>query len=32
VEFTLFSDGRAILTGTSDPAEARTLYARFIGN
>jgi len=30
-EFTLFSDGRAIITGTEDPSEARTLYARYIG-
>jgi len=30
-ELTLFHDGRAIIKGTSDPAIARTLYARFIG-
>ncbi|MEZ5941494.1 MAG: ThiF family adenylyltransferase [Planctomycetaceae bacterium] len=30
-ELTLFSDGRAIVTGTSDPAQARTLYAQYIG-
>jgi adenylyltransferase/sulfurtransferase len=28
---TLFQDGRAILKGTSDPARARAVYARFIG-
>lgn len=31
-EMTIFPDGRAILKGTTDPAIARTLYARFIGN
>lgn len=30
-EFTVFPDGRAIIKGTTDPAEARSLYARFIG-
>jgi molybdopterin/thiamine biosynthesis adenylyltransferase len=30
-ELTLFADGRAIIKGTKQPAEARTLYARFIG-
>jgi adenylyltransferase/sulfurtransferase len=30
-EMTLFSDGRAIIKGTSDTAIARSLYARFIG-
>ncbi|MEW4451544.1 ThiF family adenylyltransferase [Bremerella sp. JC817] len=29
--FTLFGDGRCIVHGTSDPAEARTLHARYIG-
>lgn len=29
--FTLFQDGRCIVHGTSDPAEARTLHARYIG-
>lgn len=29
---TLFSDGRAIVQGTTDIAVARSLYARFIGN
>ena len=31
-ELTLFADGRAIIKGTSDPAQARTFYARYIGN
>jgi adenylyltransferase/sulfurtransferase len=30
-ELTVFPDGRAIVKGTSDPAVARTLYARFVG-
>ena len=30
-EMTLFLDGRAIIKGTTDPAVARTLYARFVG-
>ena len=30
-EMTVFSDGRAILKGTNDPAVARSLYARYIG-
>jgi molybdopterin/thiamine biosynthesis adenylyltransferase len=30
-EMTIFSDGRAILKGTKDPAVARSLYARYIG-
>ena len=30
-ELTLFQDGRAIIKGTTDPAVARTLYARFVG-
>jgi adenylyltransferase/sulfurtransferase len=30
-ELTVFPDGRAIIKGTSDPAEARVMYARFIG-
>jgi adenylyltransferase/sulfurtransferase len=29
---TLFPDGRAIIKGTSDPAIARSLYARYIGS
>ena len=31
-EMTVFSDGRAILKGTRDPAVARSLYARYIGS
>ncbi|MCU0510296.1 MAG: ThiF family adenylyltransferase [Anaerolineae bacterium] len=30
-EFTVFGDGRAIIKGTQDEAEAATLYARYIG-
>jgi molybdopterin/thiamine biosynthesis adenylyltransferase len=30
-EMTIFSDGRAIVKGTADPAVARSLYARYIG-
>lgn len=30
--FTLFPDGRAIVGGTSDVAEARSAYARYLGN
>lgn len=30
-EMTVFSDGRAIVKGTQDPAVARSLYARYIG-
>lgn len=30
-ELTVFPDGRAIIKGTTDPTEARTLYARYIG-
>jgi molybdopterin-synthase adenylyltransferase len=29
---TVFPDGRALIQGTTDPAVARTLYARFIGS
>ncbi|HEX4148047.1 MAG TPA: ThiF family adenylyltransferase [Pirellulales bacterium] len=29
---TIFPDGRAIIGGTSDPAIARSVYARYIGN
>jgi len=29
---TLFPDGRALIQGTTDPAMARSLYARFIGS
>lgn len=30
-EITVFPDGRAIVGGTSDPATARTVYAKYIG-
>jgi molybdopterin-synthase adenylyltransferase len=30
-ELTVFADGRAIVRGTQDAAEARTLYARWVG-
>lgn len=30
-ELTIFSDGRAIIKGTQDPAVARGLYAKYIG-
>jgi len=30
-EFTVFSDGRAIIKGTADEAVAATLYARYVG-
>jgi adenylyltransferase/sulfurtransferase len=30
-EFTLFPDGRAIVTGTDDPGVARSIYAKFVG-
>ncbi|MGA7158415.1 MAG: ThiF family adenylyltransferase [Acidobacteriaceae bacterium] len=29
---TIFPDGRALIQGTTDPAQARSLYARFIGS
>jgi adenylyltransferase/sulfurtransferase len=29
---TVFPDGRALIQGTTDPAIARSLYARFLGN
>lgn len=29
---TLFADGRAIIKGTTDPAQARSLYARYVGS
>ncbi len=31
-EMTVFTDGRAILKGSQDPALARSLYARYIGS
>ena len=30
-ELTIFPDGRAIVKGTTDPGEARALYARYVG-
>jgi molybdopterin-synthase adenylyltransferase len=30
-EITVFPNGRAIVKGTTDPAEARSVYARYIG-
>jgi adenylyltransferase/sulfurtransferase len=30
-ELTVFADGRAIVKGTADAAEARSLYARYVG-
>ena len=30
-QLTLFPDGRAIVKGTSDPVQARALYARYVG-
>jgi len=32
LEMTVFSDGRAIIKGTTDPAVARSFYARYVGN
>ena len=31
-ELTVFSDGRAIIKGTDDPAVARGLYAKYVGS
>jgi adenylyltransferase/sulfurtransferase len=31
-ELTIFRDARAIVRGTDDPALARSLYARYVGN
>jgi molybdopterin/thiamine biosynthesis adenylyltransferase len=31
-DLTVFADGRAVIKGTRDPAVARSLYARYIGN
>ena len=31
-EITVFPDGRAIIAGTDDVAEARTVYAKYVGN
>jgi adenylyltransferase/sulfurtransferase len=30
-ELTVFSDGRAIVKGTHDPALARSVYAKYVG-
>jgi adenylyltransferase/sulfurtransferase len=30
-ELTLFTDGRAIIRGTTQPSTARSLYARYVG-
>jgi molybdopterin-synthase adenylyltransferase len=32
IVITVFSDGRAIITGTRDEARARSIYARFVGS
>ncbi|HED53072.1 MAG TPA: thiazole biosynthesis adenylyltransferase ThiF [Phycisphaerales bacterium] len=32
IELTVFGDGRAIIKGTEDPAQARMIYARYIGS
>jgi len=32
IELTLFPDGRAVIKGTSEPDEARAIYARYVGN
>lgn len=32
VELVVFEDGRAIVKGLSDPARARALYSRYVGN
>jgi len=29
---TIFADGRAIIGGTSDPAVAKSVYARYVGS
>jgi adenylyltransferase/sulfurtransferase len=31
-ELTIFSDGRAIISGTDDIATARAIYAKYVGN
>jgi adenylyltransferase/sulfurtransferase len=31
-ELTVFPDGRAIISGTSDVATARVLYAKYVGH
>jgi adenylyltransferase/sulfurtransferase len=30
-EFTVFPDGRAIITGTADSSTAKTLYSKYLG-
>ena len=30
-EFTIFPDGRAIIKGTNDPAQAKTIYSKYVG-
>ncbi|MBI3999055.1 MAG: hypothetical protein HY351_00420, partial [Candidatus Omnitrophica bacterium] len=30
-EFTIFPDGRAIIKGTNDPTQAKTIYSKYIG-
>jgi adenylyltransferase/sulfurtransferase len=32
IELTLFSNGRAIIKGTSEPEAARSIYAKYIGS
>jgi molybdopterin-synthase adenylyltransferase len=31
-DMTMFPDGRAIIKGTSDPSQARSLYSRYVGS
>jgi adenylyltransferase/sulfurtransferase len=31
-QLTIFPDGRSIVKGTDDPAQARALYARYVGS
>jgi molybdopterin/thiamine biosynthesis adenylyltransferase len=31
-QITLFADGRVIISGTDDPSEARTVFAKYVGN
>jgi hypothetical protein len=31
-EMVVFGDGRAIVRGVSDPAQARSLYAKYVGS
>jgi molybdopterin/thiamine biosynthesis adenylyltransferase len=32
IELTLFADGRLVVQGTTEPSQARSLYARFVGS